>query len=170
MIKLAVMVATAENGVIGRDNGLPWHLPEDLRYFKRVTLGKPVIMGRKTFESIGRPLPGRVNIVITRRKNLTVEGVIVASSLDDALGRAADAARAADVDELVVIGGADIYQLAIPRADRLYITEVHACVEGDVRLPEIAWADWREIRRERHQAAGPNPFDYSFVVYERDSR
>lgn len=170
MIKLAVMVATAENGVIGRDNGLPWHLPEDLRYFKRVTLGKPVIMGRKTFESIGRPLPGRLNIVITRRQDFRAEGVVAVSSLEQALGRAADAARADGVDELVVIGGADIYRLAIGRADRLYITEIHACVEGDVRLPEIDWADWREVRRERHPAAGSNSFDYSFVVYERDSR
>ena len=122
MVALAVIVAVADNGVIGRNNSLPWHLPEDLRYFKRVTLGKPVVMGRKTFESIGRPLPGRANIVITRSHEWSVDGVSVVNSLDDALRLAADIAALDGADELMVIGGAEIYTNAIPLAQRLYLT------------------------------------------------
>ena len=166
MIQLAVIVAAAENGVIGRNNTLPWHLSEDLRYFKKVTLGKPIVMGRKTFESIGRPLPGRTNIVITRNPGFQAEGVRVVASLDDALRLAQDIASIEGVRELVVIGGAEIYKAAIPRADRLYITEVHASVEGDACLPPIEWSDWQEVGRERYPAQDPNPYDYSFVVYE----
>jgi len=164
---LAIIVAAAENGVIGRNNGLPWHLPEDLRYFKRVTMGKPIVMGRKTFESIGRPLPGRSNIVISRNVALSASGVQVVASLDEALVLADKIAHADGAAEVVVIGGAEIYQLAMPLAERLYITEVHASVEGDAVLPPIHWPDWREISRERHAASAGNPFDYSFVVYER---
>jgi len=167
MIDLAVIVAAAENGVIGRDNALPWHLPGDLQYFKRVTMGKPIVMGRKTYESIGRPLPGRSNIVITRNPDFCAGGVRVVASLDDALQMAGDIALIDGVEELVVIGGADIYREAIPRATRLYVTEVHANVEGDAYLPEIDWSQWREIDRERHLAGETNPYDYSFVVYRR---
>jgi len=167
MVQLAVIVAAAENGVIGRNNALPWHLPQDLRYFKRVTMGKPIVMGRKTFESIGRPLPGRTNIVITRNPDFAAEGVRVVGSLDEALRLAGDIALIDGAQELVVIGGAGIYKAAIPRADRLYITEVHASVEGDAFLPEIDWAHWHEVGRERHAASGPNPYEYSFVVYHR---
>ena len=165
-IRLAVMVAAAENGVIGKNNALPWHLPEDLRYFKRVTMGKAIIMGRKTFESIGRPLPGRTNIVITRNTTLQVEGVKLVYSLDEALDLAASIAAHDGAQEAVVIGGAQIYQAAIPAADRLYITEVHANVEGDVVLPDIDWARWREVSREYCAAEAPNPYDYSFLCYE----
>ena len=167
MIRLAVIVAAAENGVIGRNNGLPWHLPQDLRYFKRVTMGKPIVMGRKTFESIGRPLPGRANIVITRNPDFTAEGVRVVASLDEALRLAGDIALIDGAQELVVIGGAEIYKASIPRADRLYITEVHATVQGDAFLPDIDWVHWREVGREHHAASDANPYDYSFVVYER---
>ena len=167
MIQLAVIVAAAENGVIGRDNALPWHLPEDLRYFKKVTLGKPIVMGRKTFESIGRALPGRTNIVITRNPDFQAEEVRVVASFDDALRLARDIAASDGVEELVVIGGAEIYKAAMPRADRLYITEIHAQVEGDAILPHIDWKCWREVGRERFAAQDPNPYDYSFVVYER---
>ena len=167
MVALAVIVAVADNGVIGRNNSLPWHLPEDLRYFKRVTLGKPVVMGRKTFESIGRPLPGRANIVITRSHEWSVDGVSVVNSLDDALRLAADIAALDGADELMVIGGAEIYTNAIPLAQRLYLTQVHADVEGDAWLPEIDWSRWREVSRERFAASEDNPFDYSFVVFER---
>lgn len=167
MIRLAVIVAAAENGVIGRNNGLPWHLPQDLRYFKRVTMGKPIVMGRKTFESIGRPLPGRANIVITRNPDFTAEGVRVVASLDEALRLAGDIALIDGAQELVVIGGAEIYKASIPRADRLYITEVHATVQGDAFLPEIDWVHWCEVGREHHAASDANPYDYSFVVYER---
>lgn len=161
MTCLSVIVAVADNGVIGRDNALPWHLPEDLRYFKRVTLGKPIVMGRRTFESIGRTLPGRTNIVISRDPGFAAVGIEVAASLDAALQLASGAA------EVVVIGGAEIYRLAIPRADRLYVTEVHTEPAGDALLPPVAWEDWVESRREDHRAAGANPCDYSFVVYER---
>ncbi len=170
MIRLAVIVAAAENGVIGRNNALPWHLPQDLRYFKRVTMGKPIVMGRKTFESIGRPLPGRTNIVITRNPDFTAEGVRVVASLDEALRLAGDIARIDGAQELVVIGGVEIYKASIPRADRLYITEVHASVKGDAFLPEIDWEHWREVGREHHGASDANPYEYSFVVYNRAGR
>jgi dihydrofolate reductase len=169
-LPLAVIVAAAENGVIGRNNALPWHLSEDLKYFKRVTMGKPIVMGRKTFESIGRPLPGRTNIVITRNARFHAEGVKVVASLTEALALAADIAVIDGARELVVIGGAEIYREAIPGADRLYLTEVHAQVEGDAYLPEIDWRQWQEVSRERHGASGPNPYDYSFVVYHRIER
>ena len=167
MIQLAVIVAAAENGVIGRNNTLPWHLPRDLRYFKQVTMGKPIVMGRKTFDSIGRPLPGRTNIVITRNPGFSAEGVRVVASLDEALRLAADIALIDGATELVVIGGVEIYRASIPRADRLYITEVHASIEGDAFLPRIDWTHWREVSRERHCASDANPYDYSFVVYQR---
>lgn len=169
MTSLAIIVAAAENGVIGRNNGLPWHLPQDLRYFKQVTMGKPIVMGRKTFESIGRPLPGRSNIVISRNITFSAAGVRIVATLDEAISLADDIAQTDGAAEVVVIGGAEIYRLAMPRAQRLYLTEVHASVEGDAMLPPIHWPDWREVSRERHAASADNPFDYSFVVYERVS-
>ncbi|MEZ5502124.1 MAG: dihydrofolate reductase [Halioglobus sp.] len=167
MTGLAIIVAVAENGVIGRDNALPWHLSEDLRHFKRVTMGKPVIMGRKTFQSIGRPLPGRANIVITRNPDFRAEGTSIVASLEEALELSGQLAMIDGAAESVVIGGARIYELAIPLADRLYVTEVHASVEGDAVLPPIDWTRWREASRERHAARAPNPYDFSFVCYER---
>lgn len=166
--RLALIVAVAENGVIGRDNSLPWRIPGDLRYFKRVTLGKPVIMGRKTWESIGRPLPGRHNVVVTRNASFRAEGADVVSSLDAALELAGGIADADGAEEVVVIGGAEIYRAALPMADRLYITEVHASVAGDSFLPEIDWDQWREADREYHAGdAATRDLDYSFVRYER---
>ncbi len=167
MIRLAIIVAAAENGVIGRDNALPWKLPEDMRHFKRMTMGKPIIMGRKTFESIGKPLPGRTNIVVSRNSAFTAEGIRAVSSLEEALHLAEQTASMDGGEEAVVIGGGDIYRLAIPLADRLYITEVHASVEGDAVLPRIEWGEWREVSREHHVAHAANPYDYSFVCYER---
>jgi dihydrofolate reductase len=164
---LAIIVAVAENGVIGRDNTLPWNLSEDLQHFKRITMGKPVVMGRKTYESIGKPLPGRTNIVVTRNASFCAEGVQVAHSLHEALALAREAARRDGVEEVMVMGGADIYASAIPCADRLYITEVHASVAGDAVLPAIEWDSWRETSREHRVAQSPNPYDYSFVSYER---
>jgi len=161
------MVAVASNGVIGRDNSLPWHLPEDLRYFKRTTLGKPIIMGRKTYESIGRPLPGRPNIVVSRSVDLTVPGVTVVDSLALALASGQALAAASGAEELVVIGGAQIYAAALPLASRLYVTEVHAMVEGDTWFPPLDPADWQEIARDEHPATADNPYPYAFVVYER---
>lgn len=166
-MQLSLMAALAENRVIGRDNKLPWHLPNDLKYFKSVTLGKPVLMGRKTWESLGRPLPGRTNIVITRQPGYAPAGATVAVSLDDAIYLAEHAVRGTGIDECVVIGGAEIYAQALPRCDRLYLTEVHASVPGDAYFPEFDRARWREVKRERFGAEGANPYDYSFVVYER---
>jgi len=167
MIKLSVIVAVSENGVVGRNSALPWYLPEDLQYFKRTTMGKPIVMGRKTFESIGRPLPGRTNIVVSANPDYSAEGVRVVSSLAEALKLAEDIALIDGSEELMVIGGATIYAAAIPQADRLYVTEVHADIEGDAFLRDVEWSNWRECSRERHAAVDPNPYDFSFVVYER---
>ncbi len=157
---LSLIVAAAANGVIGKDNTLPWHLPEDLRYFKRVTMGKPVVMGRKTYQSIGKPLPGRPNIVLTRDGEFAAEGVHVTRSLEQALDLGRNLAAGGEV---MVIGGADLFNAALPFADRLYLTEVHRAYEGDVRFPLPDPAVWREVSREDHQG-DPN---YSFVVFEK---
>ncbi len=171
MSEVAIIVAVAENGVIGRGNDLPWRLPEDMKHFKRVTMGKPVIMGRKTWESIGRPLPGRHNIVITRNPSFAAEGADVVPSLEAALELAQGIAAADGAAEAIVMGGAEIYRAALPRADRLYITEVHAAVEGDTFLPEIEWDQWQEASREFHAAEPPaGGLDYSFVRFERSGR
>lgn len=164
---VALIVAVAENGVIGRDNSLPWDLPGDLQYFKRTTLGKPIIMGRKTWEAIGRPLPGRSNIVISRQLAYDAPGASVVATLEQALALATGIAREADVNEIMVIGGAAIYAAALPVADKLYVTEVHAELEGDARLPAIDWTFWGESSRERYHAGKSNSYDYSFVVYDR---
>jgi dihydrofolate reductase len=140
---VVLVAAVAENGVIGAGGELPWHLPEDLAHFKRVTTGHVVIMGRRTFESIGRPLPRRTNIVVTRQPGWSADGVIAASSLDAAL----DAAEEHDGDAMV-IGGAQIYALALPLADAQVLTEVHAAPEGDVHYPAYDRAEWVETRRE----------------------
>lgn len=167
MTDLAIIVAVAENGVIGRENALPWRLSEDMKHFKRITMGKPVVMGRKTYESIGKPLPGRENIVVSRNRAFHAAGVHLVSTLDEALALAGEIARRDGVNEVMVMGGAQIYALAMPVADRLYITEVHASVAGDAVLPAIEWASWREVSRERRAALPPNPYDYSFVCFER---
>jgi dihydrofolate reductase len=164
---LSVIVAVAENGVVGKNNALPWYLPADLMYFKKVTMGKPILMGRKTFESIGKPLPGRSNIVLSRNRGYAAEGVRVVASLQQAVELASDIALIDGRDELMVIGGAAIYALAIPLADRLYITEVHAEVDGDAHLPAVDWREWQEVSRERNTAVEPNRYDFSFVVYHR---
>ncbi|MBV0934000.1 dihydrofolate reductase [Marinobacterium weihaiense] len=168
-MRLAMIVAQSENRVIGINNKLPWYLPEDLKYFKRVTLGKPIIMGRKTFESIGRPLPGRPNIVITRDPAWDHPGVRVVHSLNEGLELGESLALIDGVDEAVVIGGAEIYALCLPRADRLYLTQVHAHIEGDAFFPALDTTAWQEIAREDFAAIEPNPYDYSFIVLERSA-
>ena len=167
-MKLALIWAMARNRTIGRNNALPWYLPEDLKYFKRVTLGKPIIMGRKTWESIGRPLPGRTNIVITRDAAFHAEGVRVVQTLEQALALAEKICLIDGADEAVVIGGAQIYALALPLADRLYLTQVHADVEGDAHFPPLDLTLWRELGREDFAAQAPNPYDYSFLILERE--
>ena len=167
MIDLALIVAVAENGAIGLNNGLPWHLPDDLKYFKRVTMGKPILMGRKTFESIGRPLPGRTNIVISANPDYQADGIRVVSSLEEALALAEDIATIDGAEELMVIGGAQIYAAALPRATRLYLTEVHAEVAGDAYLPPLDLKLWQEVSRAYHPSVLPEQYAHSFVVYER---
>lgn len=164
---LAIIVAHSTNRVIGIGNKLPWYLPEDLRYFKRITQGRPIIMGRKTYESIGRPLPGRANIVITRDPQWQAEGVRVVHSLDAAIDLAEDIALIDGVEEALVIGGAEIYAQALSRVDRIYLTEVHTELEGDAWFPALDRSAWQEMLREDFPAQEPNPYDYSFVVLDR---
>ena len=166
-MKLALVWAMAQNRVIGRNNNLPWYLPEDLKYFKRITLGKPVIMGRRTFDSIGKPLPGRTNIVVTRNTAFQPEGVKTVNSLEAARDLCESIADIDGVNEAMVIGGSEIYHLALPLADKLYLTEVHADVEGDALFPVFDRSAWRETFREDFAASGQNPYPYSFVVLEK---
>lgn len=161
---IALIAAVAANGVIGQDNHLPWHLPEDLRHFKQITLGKPLIMGRKTYESIGRPLPGRTNIVLTRQAGWAPEGVIVAEHLDQALTLARQAMR--EGHEIMVIGGEQIYRQALPLADRLYLTLVERDVPGDARFPDVDPAQWREVSRQVGHS-DKEDLAFAFVVWER---
>ena len=158
--RLALIAAVASNGVIGSDNALPWRLPEDLKRFKALTLGHPVIMGRKTFESIGRPLPGRRNLVITRNAGYRAEGCEVLASLGAAL-----AACAGGTDEVFVIGGAQIYTEALPLAQRLYLTEIRRDFPGDARFPAWRSDRWKEVAREK--CSGEDGLQYDFAVYDR---
>ena len=160
---LSIIVARAENGVIGRENKLPWRLSNDLRFFKKVTLGKPVIMGRKTFESIGRPLPGRTNIVVTRNRDWSAEGVKVTHSLEEAVAIAHE-----DKTEIMVIGGEELYKRALGMADKIYLTLVKANVEGDASFP-VLLANWEEIERVSHPADEKNDFAHDFLIYQRES-
>ena len=155
---VSLVLAMAENGVIGKGGALPWRIPEDMRHFKALTMGKPCIMGRKTWDSLPKkPLPGRANIVVTRDRNFGAEGAIVAHSLDDAL------AHAENAEEIAIIGGAEIYAAALPRATRIYLTEVHAAFDGDATMPPFDRTIWPETARENH-AGDPS---YSFVTLER---
>ena len=169
MTSIALIVACAENNVIGRDNQLPWHLSEDLKYFKRTTLGKPIIMGRLTYESIGRPLPGRPNIVVTRQPDWEAEGVQAANSLLAAIELAKAQAQRLGSDEIMIIGGAQIYRESVDLCNRIYLTRVHAFVEGDAYFPELNLSEWNELSRESHSAIGDNPYSYAFMVLDRNS-
>jgi dihydrofolate reductase len=160
---LTLVVAVAENGVIGRDGELPWHLPADLQHFKRSTLGKPILMGRKTHESIGRALPGRLNLVLTRQADYSAPGCEIVHSLDEAEARAA----ADGATELMVIGGAGLYREALARAQRILLTRVHADFSGDTRLPEFDLAEWSERSRSRREADADNPVPMSFIELVR---
>ena len=155
------LVAASEDGVIGRDSALPWRLPEDLRRFKQLTLGKPVLMGRKTFDSIGRPLPGRTNIVLTRAPDWHVAGVVVVRSIDAAIESAADA------PELVVIGGAQVYALTLALVERIYLTRVHAHVAGDTHMPALEADEWHEVTREFYPADARHAYAMTFSLLER---
>lgn len=167
-MKIALIVAASQNNVIGLDNQLPWHLPEDLQYFKAVTMGKPILMGRKTYDSIGRPLPGRTNIVLTRDANWSAEGVVVVNDLDLAIAASEKACLAADVDELMIIGGEQIYRKFLPIADKLYLTKVEAVVEGDAYFPAIDSDQWQQVAEKIPKKVGN--YSYRFVVLERMAR
>lgn len=161
---LSLIVAVSENGVIGREGGLPWRLSADLRRFKQLTMGHPIIMGRRTWESIGRPLPGRRTIVVSRRPDYQPDAdVSVASSLDAAI----EAAKASGDEEAFIIGGGELYREAIARGDRLYLTRVAASVEGDTLFPEVDWQEWRLLSSEDCAADEKNEYECQFQVYER---
>jgi dihydrofolate reductase len=158
---VSVIVAMAQNGVIGRDNSLPWRLPEDLKRFRTFTLGKPILMGRKTFESLGRPLPERTNLVLTRDRSWFAHGVIVVHSVEEALAQAGSSA------ELVAIGGAEIYRLVLPFARRIYLTHVHADVPGDITFPEFDPTQWADVECSSQPADDEHAYPLTFVTLER---
>jgi dihydrofolate reductase len=164
---ISFVVAIAQNGVIGRDNDLPWRLSSDLKRFKSITMGKPIIMGRKTWDSLGRPLPGRTNIVITRDPAFSADGVISVRSVDEALLVAGSHADANDVGEICIIGGGEIFRQSLGRADRLYVTKVLADVEGDVHFPAIDPAIWSELSSEEIPAGEKDNYPTRYIVYER---
>lgn len=165
--QIVFVVAVAENGVIGLGNAMPWKLKSDLKRFKAITLGRPVIMGRKTFTSVGRPLPGRTNIVVTRDNAFQAPGIVVATSLDAALDVARGDALRRFATEIMVIGGAEIFAQWLTKADRLEITEVHAAPEGDTFMKPVDLAEWQETARMRHSKADGDTADISYVTYER---
>jgi len=159
--RVTLLLARARNGVIGARGGLPWHLPEDLAFFKRTTMGHPIVMGRKTWESIGRPLPGRRSVVVTRDRGYAAAGADIVHSLDEAI------ARYADTDEIFVIGGAQLYAAALPRADRLLLTEIHAEFPGDTFLPAPSADEWSEVGRDSHPPGETRTIGFDIVDYRR---
>lgn len=164
-MKIVLVAAIGDNSVIGRDGRLPWRLKSDLQHFRKVTLNRPVIMGRKTYESIGKLLPGRTNIVLTRDLSLVAPGAVLATSLDAALGYARTDAVKRGADEIMVIGGSDIFAATMPMADRLEITHVHASPEGDVLFPPIDPEVWQEISREEHFAGPDDDANFALATY-----
>ena len=166
-MKLSLICAMAENRVIGRNNALPWHLSEDLKYFKATTMGHCIIMGRKTWESIGRPLPGRTSVVITTNPDYVAEGARVVHSLDEAISFAESLSVIDGTEEAFIIGGAGLYAAALPKAQRFHLTRVHAQVEGDTYLEEFDDGEWQEINRTEYSADESNPFDYSICLLLR---
>ncbi|MGR5303924.1 type 3 dihydrofolate reductase [Vibrio mediterranei] len=157
---ISMIAAMADNRVIGKDNQMPWHLPADFIWFKKCTMGKPVIMGRKTYESIGRPLPGRQNIVVSRNSELRIDGVETVTSLEQALS------LVNDVEEAMIIGGGSFYEHCMPMANKLYLTYIDANVDGDTQFPD--WGeDWKQVHSEQYQADEKNAYDMQFVILER---
>jgi dihydrofolate reductase len=164
---IALVIARAENGAIGRGGALPWRLSTDLKQFRKVTLGKPVLMGRRTFQSLPRALDGRVNIVLSREPAFVADGAVVARSLEKGLEEGRRTAREAGVDEIMVIGGDGVFRRVMPLASRIYLTEVHAAPEADVWLRDFDLGAWREVSRERHEAGPKDDYPFSFVLLER---
>lgn len=158
-MKKTIVVAMAHDNVIGIKNTLPWRLSDDLKHFKQITMGKPLLMGRKTYESIGKPLPGRLNIVLSRNPNIKIEGCKVVTNIDDALE------VAEHMPEIIIMGGANLYQQMLPLADKLELTLVDAKIKGDAWFPTIDFENWQEVSREQHQADDKNQYNYTFVTY-----
>ena len=161
MSSLSIIVAMATNRTIGINNTLPWRIPEDLKHFKKLTMGHHMIMGRKTFESIGKPLPGRISVVVSRDRSLKIDGCTVAHSLQEAV------VACANDPQIFVVGGADIYAQALGLADTLYITEIQRDVIGDAWFPKFDRSEWLEVTRETHRQETPEPLEYHFVEYRR---
>ncbi|WP_339489740.1 dihydrofolate reductase [Pseudomonas sp. EL_65y_Pfl2_R95] len=166
-LPLCLIAALADNRVIGLDNQMPWHLPADLKHFKALTLGKPIIMGRKTWDSLGRALPGRLNLVVSRQSDLLLEGAEVFTSLEDAVTRADAWAREQGVDELMLIGGAQLYTQGLEKAQRLYLTRINLSPEGDAWFPEFDAHAWRQTSSEAHPATEATP-PYVFESWQRN--
>ena len=164
---IALIVAMSENNVIGKDNKMPWHLPDELRYFKSITIGKPIIMGRKTFQSIGKPLPERTNIVITTNSDFNHTGIVTVPALEQALAFGQECVSNSDQDEIMVIGGAYTYQQALPLATRVYLTRIHRHIEGDTFFPTLSNHQWRETSRQDKEVDANNPIVCSYLIYER---
>lgn len=162
-MNISIIVAAAENNTIGRDNWMPWRLSDDLKRFKSLTMGRTVIMGRKTGESLKKPLPGRTNIIITRNPDFRMEGFKIVNSLEEAL----TLARQMNETEAFVIGGGEIYRQAWNKADTLYLTRVHTEIDGDTHIPTVDAENWREIEHSNHTADDKNEYDYSFITYTR---
>lgn len=162
-MQVSIIAALANNRVIGYQNQLPWHLPADLKHFKELTMGKPIIMGRKTFESIGKPLPGRTNVVVSRNPAFEADGCIVVHSLEAALE------KVSYVPEAMIIGGTEIFRQALPLAHTLYLTFIHADIAGDVFFPEWGANDWQEFKRQDFKADEKNGYEYSFVTLSRNN-
>jgi len=170
-MKISLIAAVAQNGMIGRNDAdgkpdLPWHLPDDFNFFRETTSGHPIIMGRKSLDALGKPLPKRTNIVVTRNRDFQMPGVIVVHTLDDALAQA----RKVEDTEIFVIGGAEIYTMALPLANVLYLTEIQKAYEGDARFPAFNRAEWQEVSRRHHPADGRHETAFDFVVYQRATR
>lgn len=159
--RISIIVAMAQNRTIGINNTLPWRIPEDLKHFKMLTMGHHMIMGRKTFDSIGKPLPGRTTVVVTRNRELAIDGCIMAHSLTEAI-----AACATD-EEVFIVGGAELYRQAMPLVNTLYLTEIRQDVAGDAHFPEFNRAEWQESSRERRRQETPQPLEYDFITYQR---
>ncbi|TPE42876.1 dihydrofolate reductase [Pontibacter mangrovi] len=160
---IVIVVAAAENNVIGKDNDLIWYLPADLKHFKRLTMGHPMIMGRKTYEAIGKPLPGRTSIIVTSQKDFTAEGCIVVHSLEEAIAKGQEL----DPEQVSIIGGANVYKQALPLTDKVYLTRVHHTFEGDAYFPELPEDEWQVEAQEHHAPDEKNKYSYTFLTLER---
>lgn len=160
---IAIVVAAAENNVIGKDNDLIWYLPADLKHFKRLTMGHPMIMGRKTYEAIGKPLPGRTSIIITSQLDYHADGCIVVHSLEEAIAKG----KELDAEQVSIIGGANVYRQALPFTDKVYLTRVHHTFDGDAYFPELPENEWQVVEQEQHEPDEKNKYSYAFLTLER---